>query len=108
MHAVAAVLDASILLEPGATLPGEPQASAMPAAVPFDITEGPDGQRTASNGAHALQLLDAAGRLFRRRAVKGLGSGQARLVEWAVAELHGVRVYFDGAHVVVTTRDITP
>lgn len=29
-------------------------------------------------------------------------------VEWSVAELNGVRVYFDGADVVVTTRDLYP
>lgn len=29
-------------------------------------------------------------------------------VEWAVAELNGVRVYFDGQDVVVTTRDLQP
>jgi len=28
--------------------------------------------------------------------------------EWAVAELNGVRVYTDGAHVVVTTQDMLP
>lgn len=29
-------------------------------------------------------------------------------VEWAVAELNGVRVYFDGQDVVVTQRDLQP
>lgn len=29
-------------------------------------------------------------------------------VEWAVAELDGVRVYFDGQDVVVTRRDLQP
>lgn len=29
-------------------------------------------------------------------------------IEWAVAELDGVRVYFDGAHVIVTREDMTP
>ncbi len=28
--------------------------------------------------------------------------------EWAVAELNGVRVYTDGANVVVTTQEMTP
>jgi hypothetical protein len=31
-----------------------------------------------------------------------------RRVEWAVAELNGVRVYFDGVHVIVTQEDIQP
>lgn len=79
---------------------------ATPAA-PFEITES-DGHRAASNGAQSMVLLDSAGRIFRRRAVKGLGGGAGQLVEWIVSELHGVRVYFDGRSVVVTTRDITP
>lgn len=29
-------------------------------------------------------------------------------IEWAVAELDGVRVYFDGTHVIVTREDMTP
>lgn len=33
---------------------------------------------------------------------------QSTQVEWAVAELNGVRVYFDGCDVVVTTRELQP
>lgn len=29
-------------------------------------------------------------------------------IEWAVAEIGGVRVYFDGANVIVTTQDLAP
>lgn len=29
-------------------------------------------------------------------------------IEWAVAELNGVKVYTDGAHVVVTTQELMP
>jgi hypothetical protein len=76
----------------------------MPA--PFEITQA-DGTQIASNGAASLTLLDA-GRVFRRRAVKGVGTEQARTVEWAVAELDGIYVYFDGTHVVVTRQDLTP
>lgn len=73
---------------------------------PFEISsEG--GVQIATNGIASVALLDA-GRVFRRRAVKGAGTEQARRVEWAVAELNGVFVYFDGAHVVVTTQDLTP
>lgn len=39
--------------------------------VPFEIVEQ-DGARVASNGAVRLTLLDAAGKLFRRRGVSGL------------------------------------
>lgn len=75
--------------------------------VPFEITRADDKQ-IATNGSASLSLLDAGGRVFRRRAVRGVGTEQARRVEWAVAELNGVRVYFDGTHVVVTTRDMMP
>jgi hypothetical protein len=77
---------------------------------PFEITAADDGSgaRSAHNGQHAMHLLEGDGRLFRRRAVKGLGSEQPAVVEWIVAELAGVRVYYDGLQVVVTRRDITP
>lgn len=74
---------------------------------PFEITRD-EHAVTASNGSNTLRLLDADGRVFRRRAVKGVGGGQIVQVEWAVAELAGVRVYFDGQTVVVTRRDIQP
>jgi hypothetical protein len=51
--------------------------------------------------------MDADGRVFRRRAVLVIGDGPGN-VEWIVAELNGVRVYFDGTDVVVTRRDIYP
>lgn len=34
--------------------------------------------------------------------------GDPQQVEWAVAELDGVRVYVDGASVIVTRRDLMP
>lgn len=74
---------------------------------PFEITRQ-DQAQIATNGVASLTLLDAGGRVFRRRAVKGVGTEQARNVEWAVAELDGVRVYFDGVNVVVTRQDLMP
>jgi len=117
---------------------------------PFEITEAPGGARVASNATATLTVLDADGRLFRRRAVKGMvtkpcaeaalpminqlaGDLLASLdmpshvvaqrlaqirdaiqpheptrVEWAVAELDGVRTYFDGVNVIVTRQDLKP
>jgi hypothetical protein len=53
------------------------------------------GQRVATNGVQTLVLAEpdgpAGGRLFRRRAVRGAGTPDAQPVEWAVAELDGVR-----------------
>lgn len=73
---------------------------------PFEIApRDPEGGFVATNGAQSLELLDGGGRVFRRRAAM-VTSG--RMVEWAVAELDGVRVYFDGVKVTVTRRDIYP
>jgi hypothetical protein len=73
---------------------------------PFEIAATEvEGGIIASNGTSSMALLDVGGRMFRRRAAM-VTSG--RTVEWAVAELDGVRVYFDGVKVVVTRRDIYP
>lgn len=117
---------------------------------PWEIARA-NGMAVASNGEAMLVLPeDEGGRLFTRRAIKGLAVGaaadrvlpklnelagellqrmdmpsdelQARLqaiaglaqvtppehVEWAVAELNGVRVYCNGSEVLVTTKDMTP
>jgi hypothetical protein len=44
---------------------------------PFEIVEREDGQRIASNGAQRIVLLDADGRMFRRRGVKGIATANA-------------------------------
>lgn len=118
--------------------------------VPWEIARA-NGMAVASNGAAMLVTPEAeGGRLFTRRAIKGLAVGaaadrvlpklnelagellkrmdmpaaelHARLqaiaglahvappqhVEWAVAELNGVRVYCNGAEVLVTTQDMAP
>jgi hypothetical protein len=72
---------------------------------PFEISSA-QGAQIATNGAATL-TLQGEGRVFRRRAVKVLGDEQRR-VEWAVAELEGVFVYFDGQHVVVSKQDLQP
>lgn len=83
----------------------------MQTPAPFEIAEV-DGAMVATNGQATMQAhRDEGGRLFRRRAQKinvASGTAAAAAVEWAVAELDGVRVYFDGTNVVVTRRDLTP
>ena len=74
---------------------------------PFEISIE-QGVRVASNGETSLILMETDGLLFRRRAVKGFGSEGAKQVEWAVAELDGVRVYVDGDAVIVTRKDMMP
>lgn len=80
----------------------------MTTAQPFEIADNHSGGKAASNGEQHIVLLDSDGRLFRRRAVKGLGSASPQVVEWIVAELNGVRVYFDGQRVTVTRADLIP
>jgi len=79
----------------------------MDQPTPFEIVSR-DGARVATNGVRSMTLIEEDGRMFRRRAVKGVGSGSPQNVEWAVAELDGVRVYMDGEHVIVTRKDLQP
>ena len=74
---------------------------------PFEITDE-GGAKVASNGAATLSVVDPGGRMFRRRAIKGIGGAEHQRVEWIVGELDGVRVYFDGANVVITRADLHP
>ena len=74
---------------------------------PFEIARHGLAQ-IATNGVASLTLLDDGGRVFRRRAVKAVGTDYSCRVEWAVAELGGVLVYFDGTNVVVSRQDLTP
>lgn len=78
-------------------------------AVPFELLLQ-DGHRVATNGASSVVLMapPADGCLFLRRAIKRAGSPKAEQVEWAVAELDGVRVYVDGSSVIVTRDDLYP
>lgn len=66
------------------------------------------GHSHGTDGTHTMSLLDPAGRMFKRRAIKGVGSAAAREENWLVAELNGVRVYQRGAAVIVTTQDLYP
>ena len=72
------------------------------------ITIDADGHPHGSDGEITVSLLDSGGRMFKRRAVKGIGSGESVEVCWLVAELNGVRVYQEGRHVIVTTKDLNP
>ena len=115
--------------------------------VAFEIADQ-DGVRVASNGTVRLSVLDAGGKIFRRRGISGLAlkpaaevlipqlnqlagellqrpdtppheaigrllaiaglvpTAEPQRIEWAVAELGGVRVYTDGRNVIVTTQDL--
>ena len=76
--------------------------------VVHEITVDDEGNRHGTDGNLTVSLLGSEGRMFKRRAVKGVGSGAGEETCWLVAELNGVRVYQEGAHVIVTTGDLYP
>jgi hypothetical protein len=67
-----------------------------------------DGSRHGTDGLRTVSLLEPEGRMFKRRAVKGIGTDSPQEVCWLVTELNGVRVYQHGDHIVVTTKDLHP
>lgn len=77
-------------------------------AVVHEITRDTDGYQVGSDGEIAVTLRNAAGRMFKRRAVKGFGSESAEEVCWLVVELDGVRVYQNGKNIIVTKEDLNP
>lgn len=77
-------------------------------SAPHEIVTDDQGVRHGTDGALTLSLLDSAGRMFKRRAIKAVGTENAREENWLVVELNGVRVYQHGAHVVITTQDLYP
>ena len=72
------------------------------------ITVDDAGHRHGTDGVVTVSLLETHGRMFKRRAIKGAGSAEAREVCWLVTELDGVRVYQEGQHVIVTRKDLNP
>lgn len=83
---------------------------------------GIKGLATQAAGERVLPLLnELAGHLVaqpdmpagevaaRLQALAGLAHvAEPQHVEWAVAEIDGVRVYVDGQHVIVTRQDLRP
>jgi hypothetical protein len=57
----------------------------------------------------SVLAVDMPGRAFKRRAIKGAGSGSAREVCWLVGELDGVRAYvMEDGRVILTRDDLSP
>jgi len=71
------------------------------------ITRDEHGHQIGSDGVVSVSLI-GNGRMFKRRAIKGVGTESAEEVSWLVAELNGVRVYQAGMNVIVTTDDLNP
>lgn len=72
-----------------------------------EITADEAGNRHGTDGRITVTLI-GPGRMFKRRAVKGVGSGESTEVCWLVAELDGVRVYQHGNNVIVTRDEMHP
>lgn len=77
-------------------------------AIIHEITTDEQGFRHGTDGTTTVSLLEAEGRMFRRRAIKGVGGAAPSEVCWLVTEIDGVRVYQEGAHVIVTRQDLNP
>ena len=71
------------------------------------ITRDEHGHQIGSDGTITVSLI-GNGKMFKRRAIKGVGSGAAEEVSWLVAELDGARVYQSGRNVIVSRADINP
>jgi hypothetical protein len=72
-----------------------------------EITVDKHGNQIGTDGEITVTLMDG-GRMFKRRAIKGVGTDAAEEVCWLVAELDGVRVFQHGRNIVVTKRDMNP
>ncbi len=72
-----------------------------------EITIDKHGNQIGTDGQITVSLI-GEGRMFKRRAIKGVGSGNAEEVCWIVAEMDGVRVYQQGNSIIVTKNDMNP
>lgn len=76
-------------------------------AVVHEITTDERGNLTGTDGEIIVTLMDS-GRMFKRRAIKGIGSSESDEVCWLVAEIDGVRLYQSGKNIIFTKQDINP
>lgn len=74
----------------------------------YEIIKDDNGLSHATDGSISISLLDPTGKMFKRRAIKGVGSGNAQEITWLVAELDGVRLYQHGNQVILTKQDMYP
>lgn len=71
-----------------------------------EITTDAEGNHVGTDGD--ITVLLVGGRMFKRRAIKGVGTEDSQEVCWLVCELDGVRVYQSGRNVIVSRADINP
>ena len=72
-----------------------------------EITIDKHGNQIGTDGQITVSLI-GDGRMFKRRAIKGVGSGNAEDVCWLVAELDGVKLYQNGGNIVLTKQEMNP
>ena len=72
----------------------------------FELSES-EGIKTAVNPALSISVLpDGETKIFKRRAIKGVGGGNPTYHTMLVAELDGVRVYVRDNDIVITKQDL--
>lgn len=76
-------------------------------AVVHEVTIDKHGNQVGTDGQITVSLI-GEGRMFKRRAVKGVGSESAHEVCWLVCEMDGVRVFQQGTSIIVTREDMNP
>ena len=76
-------------------------------SIVHEITRDDLGNQIGTDGQITVSLI-GDGRMFKRRAIKGIGSGNSEEVCWLVAEMDGVRVYQQGNSIIVTKNDMNP
>tara|TARA_R110000868_G_scaffold100551_2_gene276479 strand:- start:737 stop:961 length:225 start_codon:yes stop_codon:yes gene_type:complete len=74
----------------------------MPEPFEFD----PERKVATGNGLTITRLCD--GDMCRVRAIKGIGGGATRRVEWLRVLVGDVRVYVGEGHVIVSKEDMLP
>ena len=73
----------------------------------YALSTDENGNQTAINAINTVTVLnDGKSKLFQRRAIKGVGSGEPSFETCLVGELDGVRVYVKGSSIVLTKQDL--
>lgn len=76
--------------------------------VVHEIVTDEFGNRHGTDGKITVSLHGADGRMFKRRAIKQVGTEQSSQVCYLAVELNGVKVYQRGNNVIVTTQELNP
>ena len=72
----------------------------------FEIINEDDRAHAVTEDITATVL---GGKAFMRRAIKKhLKTGETEQINWLVCELNGVRAYFNGKNMIMTTQDLNP